>query len=171
MSYTYPCYSCVEKTYEGLKRKGLFDYSYIKTFEHNENKLLIYYYWSDCGGLFKIVYDNYEGVFNKKDFMCLSTHESAWSENTICISNVLKSIKLKEKTDKQVTLKYDGILKNNDPINFEFTLNFVDFNYVRNVTKDVIELNEKIKCSYNCAIKSCEEILNESDNDDSGWGF
>ena len=166
MSYTYPHYISSEKKYDDLMRYCNWCHSsaYIKNYERNENNINIYYYWRNDNDVFKIVYDNYEGIFDKNNFVNLSKYDTMSNQNNIMFCKVIKSIKLKEKNDKYVIFKYDDVLENNSIIDFEFKLNFVDLDYVKNINDETINLNENIKNDYDFAIKSYNELPNDGSN-------
>ena len=188
MSFIYPNYICVEQKFNILWSindgswgfYGL-DPAYVKSYMTTKNNFNIFYYWNNENDLFKIVYDNYEGVFDKKNFINLSKYQYRSSNDNKMFSHVLSNLKLKEQTNKYIIFQYSNIpnndMPNNDMLNndmpdntaldnsitMEFKLNFVDFDYIKSIDENTIKLNNIIKERYELGIKSREQVLREND--------
>jgi len=116
-----------------------------------------------CGDfqIFKLVYKNYEGVFDKANYSNISFGPYRIPGVTVSFYDVLKKIELVEESEKFIKFAYSD-----EQFNFVFTLNLIDFEYINNLNIETIELNNLIKQKYITNINSRNEILDESDD---GW--
>ena len=183
MNFIYPNYICAEQKFNILwsindNSWGFYgrDPTYTKQSFTTKNNFNVFYYWNDDNDLFKIVCDNYEGVFDKKKFRNLSKYEYRSSNGEKMFSHVIANIQLKEQTDKYIVFQYSDMpnnyMPNNDmsdnttldnSITMEFKLNFVDFDYIKSIDENTIKLNDIIKERYELGIKSREQVLREND--------
>ena len=169
MSFIYPPYSNVENEFYRLwsirdNSWGFYSYdvTYTKRSGNKEYENL-YFYWNNYNDLFKIRYDNYEGVFNKKNYEYLSYGYAISCENTIMFCKVFENIKLKELTDKYAIFEYQNNTMQNNTM--QFRLNYVDIDYIKNIDNDTTEINNAIKKTYEEGIKWRIQILSESTGD------
>ena len=166
MSVVYPEYIIVENEFFRLwsiddGSWGFNGYSCELTkmyFHKNSNIKNIFYYWSHNHEYFKLIIDNYEGVFSKKDHIN-NPHSPHTHYNDIkeVFELILKDLTVKEKNDENIILTY------NDKINF--ILYKVNMNYITKISENTKNMNELIKKNYEEGIESRLEILNDCKHD------
>ncbi len=167
MSLTYPKYLISEVEFYVLwsindNSWGFYGYGADLTKINITTKNIsnINYYWSDKHDYFKIVIEDYEGVFNKNNFQIYphSTHTMKPFDNTKeLFNNIIHGVKITCQTDKYIIITYNNSI--------QFKLNKVDFDYVSNVDFNTKELNKLINENYIQGIKSRRAILADSRGD------
>jgi hypothetical protein len=146
---------------------GFYGYcpTYMKSSDVNKKYNNLHYYWDSDNNIFKITYNNYEGVFDKQNYKKMSKYLTVSYNKQIMFCEIIKQIELKELTDKYAIFEYEQIQKNEnnfETINMQFKLLNVDFEYIKNIDENTIKINDNIKKVYEDGIISRLEILNES---------
>lgn len=173
MSFVYPPYLDAENRFyilwsidDGSWGFYGYDPSYTKQSHDVTNKYSnLHYYWDSNNDIFKITYNNYEGVFDKKKYEKMSSGFAYSTNEQIMFCQIIRQIELKELTDKYAIFEYEQTQKNGDnleTINMQFKLCNVDFEYIKNIDDNTIKINDNIKKIYDEGIKSRLEILSKS---------
>lgn len=174
MSYIYPEYTLAENTFNelwaiddgswGFYGYGL-DCKRHDAFKYKDTTIKnLCYYWTKKSDWFKIVLDDYEGVFSKES-NCIypnSTHSMYGDQkpSDTRFDDILKTLKLELKTDDYIILKWDNKII--------FKLHKICPQYIGSICENTKKLNQLIKEDYEEENMSRREILSNRDND-SWW--
>jgi hypothetical protein len=164
MSFVYPEYISSEETFYHLwsiddNSWGFYGYDPTLTKVSAESpkypNLFVYFdnlNSDDC--MFKLVYENYEGVFMKKDYPMIDGY-SYCSDGKYMLYKILKELDLIEKdpNKKYVIFSYENI---------KFKLNNVDIDYIKTINVNTTIINNKINDNYKEGIKDRMAILNSN---------
>ncbi len=166
MSFVYPEYIIAENEFYLLwsiddNSWGFYGYdaNLTKMNANNCNIKNMYFYWSYSHDYFKIVIDDYEGVFSKKknNIYEYSYHSKFNDTDEYLFEKIFKTVVVKEQNDEQIVLNFEDKI--------DFKLHKINLKYISNVCENTKKLNDLIKKNYEEGVVSRREILVDSRGD------